>query len=101
MITRSKLAVSAAAVLVTVSCTNLPPDAPATVKPVPYSRAFAPAPNYPPAARMQHLEGKVVAWLYVEADTTVSKVVVKQSPHELLTQEAIATFSKWRIHPPI
>ena len=58
-------------------------------------------PSYPEAARMQGIEGKVTAWLYVEADTTVSKVVVKQSPHELLSQEAIATFSKWRVYPPI
>ena len=102
MIRRSAIALSAAVVLAAASCANLPPESPATpVNPVPYSRAFAPKPDYPESARKQGIEGTVIAWLYVEADTTVSRVVIRRSPHELLSHEAIATFSKWRVNPPI
>jgi TonB family protein len=99
---RARVWIGTVAALVAASCASQPSRAPATAdQPIPYSRAFAPAPNYPEAAMQQRIEGKVTAWLHVEADTTVSKVEIKQSPHELLSQEAIATFSRWRVHPPL
>jgi len=95
-------AMLAAASLVTVPHVNA---APATsnqqVENVDPEKVFGERPGYPEEARKNGVEGKLTAWLHVDAKGNVTRVEVKESPGPLFTEEAIAKFSKWKFKPEI
>jgi TonB family protein len=57
-------------------------------------------PDYPYAARDQHLEGSGLYRLNINPDGTVSSVIVlKSTGHSLLDHAAIHAFQQWRFRP--
>lgn len=58
-------------------------------------------PTYPEEARQAGVEGKLTAWLHVDAKGNVTKVEIKKSPGPLFTEEAVAKFSKWKFKPEV
>ena len=58
-------------------------------------------PQYPEEAREAGVEGKLTAWLHVDAKGDVTEVEIKESPGPLFSEEAIAKFSKWKFKPEI
>ena len=57
-------------------------------------------PDYPYAARDQHLEGAGLYRLNISPDGTVSSVIVlKSTGHSLLDRAAIHAFQQWRFRP--
>jgi len=61
---------------------------------------YAPRPEYPLAARKQHLTGAGVFVCNLDADGTVGSVdVLRSTGHQMLDQAAIAAFRQWRFHP--
>jgi TonB family protein len=58
-----------------------------------------PAPIYPPEARKNHIEGKVVLALTIEKTGTTRDIRVLSSPDQALTDSAIAAVSGWRYRP--
>jgi TonB family protein len=58
-------------------------------------------PVYPPLARSRGVEGDVVAWVYVDAEGKVTKVRIRKSPHELLSDAAEAALLKWKFMPAV
>ena len=64
-------------------------------------RISGPNPQYPSEARMRGLEGRVIAQAHVDSAGNVTTVVIKESPHELLSEEVIAAIQKWKFKPPI
>jgi TonB family protein len=78
------------------------PDAPKAHEPRPYAQVVERvAPIYPPSARRQLLEGRVVAWVYVDAEGKVTRVRIRRSPHELLSDAVETAMSKWKFLPAI
>ena len=64
-------------------------------------KIFGERPTYPEEARKDGLEGKLTAWLHVDAKGNVTQVEIKESPGPLFSEEAIAKFSKWKFKPEI
>jgi TonB family protein len=64
-------------------------------------KIFGERPAYPEEARQAGVEGKLTAWLHVDAKGNVTRVEVKESPGPLFTEEAIAKFSRWKFKPEI
>jgi TonB family protein len=57
-------------------------------------------PDYPYAARNQHMEGSGLFRLNIKPDGNVSSVtVLKSTGHALLDQAAIHAFRQWRFRP--
>jgi TonB family protein len=59
----------------------------------------APSPLYPPEARQNHIQGKVVLALTIDKTGATKDVRVLTSPDQMLTDSAIAAVSRWRYHP--
>ncbi|MFZ3322643.1 MAG: energy transducer TonB [Usitatibacter sp.] len=95
-------AMLAAASFVTVPHVNA---APATsnqqMENVDPEKVFGERPAYPEEARRNGLEGKLTAWLHVDAKGNVTRVEVRESPGPLFTEEAVAKFSRWKFKPEI
>jgi TonB family protein len=62
-------------------------------------RIEAPQPAYPEELRVSNKEGKVVAWVYVDAKGEVFAVSVRKSDDEAFSRAALAAFSRWRFRP--
>jgi TonB family protein len=58
-------------------------------------------PGYPEEARQAGVEGKLTAWLHVDAKGNVTQVEIKESPGPLFSEEAIAKFSQWKFKPEV
>ena len=58
-------------------------------------------PGYPEEARQAGLEGKLTAWLHVDAKGDVTRVEIRESPGPLFSDEAIAKFSTWKFRPEV
>jgi len=59
-----------------------------------------PPPTYPEALRRANIEGKVIAWIYVDASGRVNAVSIRESPHKLFSQATIAAISQWEYRAP-
>jgi TonB family protein len=57
--------------------------------------------TYPQRALQGRIEGEVTAWVYVDATGDVARVVIKESAHDLLSQEVVSTISNWKFKPPM
>jgi TonB family protein len=58
-------------------------------------------PTYPEEARQAGVEGKLTAWLHVDAKGNVTKVEIRESPGDLFSAEAVSKFSKWKFKPEV
>ena len=58
-----------------------------------------PTPVYPPEARQNHIQGKVVLALTIDKAGTAKDIRVLTSPDQTLTDSAIAAVSRWRYRP--
>jgi TonB family protein len=56
-------------------------------------------PEYPKALLNSGVSGSVVAWVYVEASGAVTRVEIKQSPHDLISEEVVLKLMKWKYRP--
>jgi protein TonB len=66
----------------------------------PPSLDYGPKPDYPAAARMRGLQGRVLLHIDIAADGTPANVsVVTSSGHVILDRAAMATVRTWRFHP--
>jgi len=58
-----------------------------------------PIPVYPPEAKQNHIQGKVVLALTIDKAGTTKDIRVLTSPDQTLTDSAIAAVSRWRYRP--
>jgi periplasmic protein TonB len=90
----------------TTGSTAQPTQVAAAVAPVarglsrPPSLDYGPKPEYPAAARMQGLQGRVLLHIDIAADGTPANVsVATSSGHAILDRVAMTTVRNWRFHP--
>jgi len=93
----------AAASLVTIPVVKAAPVASkqAKVEDSDPEKIFGERPDYPEEARQAGVEGKLTAWLHVDAKGDVTQVEIKETPGPLFSEEAIAKFSKWKFKPEV
>jgi TonB family protein len=62
---------------------------------------MAPRPEYPPAARLQHLTGSGVAVLQVDprSGQVISAQILESTGHKILDDAALKAFRQWRFKP--
>jgi protein TonB len=91
---------------ITVVQTTAPPVvAPAPVAPVqtPVRKEFKPLqrvnPAFPRQALQQGLTGRVIAWVHVAPNGSVTNVEIKQSSNRLFDREVVRALSQWRFNP--
>ena len=78
-----------------------PPPAPVQASPVrkeykPLSRVN---PTFPRQALQQGITGKVVAWVHVAPNGSVTNVEIKSSSNRLFDREVVRALSQWRFNP--
>ena len=87
-----------------------PPPAPVVIAPPappvqasPVRREFKPLqrvnPSFPRQALQQGITGKVVAWVHVAPNGSVTNVEIKQSTNRLFDREVVRALSQWRFNP--
>jgi periplasmic protein TonB len=68
----------------------------------PPSLAYDPKPEYPAAARMRGLQGRVLLHIDIAADGTPASVsVATSSGHAILDEAAMMRVRSWRFHPAL
>ncbi|HEV2548261.1 MAG TPA: energy transducer TonB [Stellaceae bacterium] len=68
----------------------------------PPSLDYGPKPDYPAAARMHGLQGRVLLHIEIAADGTPANVSVEASSgHVILDRAAMTTVRNWRFHPAL
>ena len=79
-----------------------PPPAP-PVQSSPVRKEFKPLqrvnPAFPRQALQQGITGRVVAWVFVAPNGSVSNVEIKQSSNRLFDREVVRALSQWRFNP--
>jgi len=77
------------------------PRAPVQASPV--RKEFKPLsrvnPTFPRQALQQGITGRVVAWVYVAPNGSVSNVEIKSSSNRLFDREVVRALSQWRFNP--
>jgi len=97
--------VSTAPTITTVTTTPPPVAAPppAPVQASPVRKEFKPLsrvnPTFPRQALQQGITGRVVAWVYVSPNGSVSNVEIKSSSNRLFDREVVRALSQWRFNP--
>jgi protein TonB len=81
-----------------------PPAPPAPpVQATPVRKEFKPLqrvqPAFPRQALQQGLTGRVLAWVHVAPNGSVSNVEIKQSSNRLFDREVVRALSQWRFNP--
>ena len=56
-------------------------------------------PRYPVTARRQDVSGRVVAHAHVDAEGKVTRVSIRKSPHELLSEAVEEALVQWKFQP--
>jgi len=82
--------------------TPSPPAPPAPPQPAvrrEYKAAYRVDPTFPPQAIRQGINGKVVAWVHVAPNGSVSNVEIKSSSNRLFDREVVRALSQWRFNP--
>ena len=70
------------------------------VWPQPLVRRSGADPPYPLEARVSGIEGKVVAWAYIDSDGNVSRVTIKESPLAAFSEAVKSAVLGWKFDPP-
>ncbi len=79
-----------------------PPAPPAPPKPVvrkEYKRSAGQNPQYPRQALRNNIEGRVVAWVHVAPNGSVTNVQIRSSTNRLFDREVIRALSQWKFPP--
>ena len=91
---------------ITVVQTTPPPVAAPVAPPVqaaPVRKEFKPLqrvnPAFPRQALQQGLTGRVIAWVHVAPNGSVTNVEIKQSSNRLFDREVVRALSQWRFNP--
>jgi protein TonB len=95
---------------ITTVTTEKPPPAPPVIAPPappvqasPVRKEFKPLqrvnPSFPRQALQQGITGKVVAWVHVAPNGSVTNVEIKQSTNRLFDREVVRALSQWRFNP--
>ena len=64
-----------------------------------YKAAYRVDPTFPPQAIRQGIQGKVVAWVHVAPNGSVTQVEIKQSSNRIFDREVIRAMSQWKFNP--
>ena len=56
-------------------------------------------PAFPRQALQQGLTGRVIAWVHVAPNGSVTNVEIKQSTNRLFDREVVRALSQWRFNP--
>ena len=77
------------------------PPAPPAQPPIrrEYKAAYRVEPTFPPQAIRQGLQGRVVAWVHVAPNGSVTQVEIKQSSNRIFDREVIRAMSQWKFNP--
>ena len=78
------------------------PPAPPVTQPAvrkEYKAAYRVDPTFPPQAIRQGLQGRVVAWVHVAPNGSVTQVEIKQSSNRIFDREVIRAMSQWKFNP--
>jgi len=94
---------------ITTVTTEKPPPAPPVIAPPappqasPVRKEFKPLsrvqPSFPRQALQQGITGKVIAWVHVAPNGSVTNVEIKQSTNRLFDREVVRALSQWRFNP--
>jgi protein TonB len=94
---------------ITTVTTEKPPPAPPVIAPPappvqsPVRKEFKPLqrvqPAFPRQALQQGLTGKVIAWVHVAPNGSVTNVEIKQSSNRLFDREVVRALSQWKFAP--
>jgi protein TonB len=80
-----------------------PPTPPAPAQASPVRKEFKPLqrvnPAFPRQALQQGLTGRVIAWVHVAPNGSVTNVEIKQSSNRLFDREVVRALSQWRFNP--
>lgn len=78
-----------------------PPAPPVAQPPVrrEYKAAYRVEPTFPPQAIRQGISGRVVAWVHVAPNGSVTQVEIKQSSNRIFDREVIRAMSQWKFNP--
>ena len=78
-----------------------PPAPPVAQPPIrrEYKAAYRVEPTFPPQAIRQGLQGRVVAWVHVAPNGSVTQVEIKQSSNRIFDREVIRAMSQWKFNP--
>jgi periplasmic protein TonB len=96
------------ATITTVTTVKPPPGPPPIVQQAPqtqpairkeYTAKYRVSPAYPRNLMREGVEGKVVAWVHVAPDGSVTNVEIRQSTNHSFDREVIRALSQWKFNP--
>jgi protein TonB len=64
-----------------------------------YKASYRVDPQFPRQAITQGLSGKVIAWVHVAPNGTVTNVEIRQSTNRIFDREVIRALSQWKFNP--
>jgi protein TonB len=95
--------------ITTVTTTPPPPGPPPVIQPQvvapqpairkEYKASFRVEPTFPRQAITQGISGKVIAWVHVAPNGTVTNVDIKSSSNRIFDREVIRALSQWKFNP--
>ena len=93
--------------ITTVTTVKPPPAPPVMARPAPpqpavrkeYTAKYRVSPAYPRNLMREGVEGRVVAWVHVAPDGSVSQVEIRQSTNHSFDREVVRALSQWKFNP--
>ena len=81
-----------------------PPVAPVQAPPQPairkeYKASYRVDPTYPRQAQKEGLGGRVIAWVHVAPNGSVTNVEIRQSSNRVFDREVVRALSQWKFNP--
>ena len=79
-----------------------PPPVPVAPQPLvrkEYKASYRVDPQFPRQAITQGLSGRVIAWVHVAPNGTVTNVEIRQSTSRIFDREVIRALSQWKFNP--
>ena len=93
---------------ITTVTTVKPPPAPPRVEAPPapqplvrreYKASYRVEPSFPRQAIQQGLSGRVIAWVHVAPNGSVTNVEIRQSSNRIFDREVVRALSQWKFNP--
>ena len=102
-----QIPITQAAPTITTTPVRPPPTAPkveAPPAPQPlirkeYKASYRVDPSFPRQAIQQGLSGKVIAWVHVAPNGSVTNVEIRQSSNRIFDREVVRALSQWKFNP--
>ena len=79
-----------------------PPPVPVPAQPLvrkEYKASYRVDPQFPRQAITQGLSGKVIAWVHVAPNGSVTNVEIRQSSNRIFDREVVRALSQWKFNP--